>query len=65
MAIRGKVSTYTIFLVMAIGTIAFVSFQSLKEQKNLTILLVAKNKNIDDLNNRFEVGYFDPFFYVK
>jgi len=51
MAIRGTVSAYTIFLIIAIGTIALVSFQSLKERKSLTILLVAKDKKIDDLNN--------------
>jgi len=53
MTTRGKVSAYTIIIIMAIGTIALVSFQSLKEQKNLTIFLIAKNKKIDDLNNRF------------
>lgn len=56
MAGREKVSLYMIFLVMTFGTIGLISFQTLKERKNSTILLVAKYKEIDSLNNRYEVG---------
>jgi len=65
MAIRGKVSMYTIFLVVAIGTIGLLSFQGLKERKNSTMLLKAKNKKIDDLKNQYEVGSFNHFYDIK
>ncbi|KAG0626693.1 hypothetical protein M758_2G144600 [Ceratodon purpureus] len=54
MAGRGKVSLYMIFLIMTFGTIGLISFQTLKERKTSAILLVAKYKEIDDLNNRYE-----------
>lgn len=65
MAIKGKLSVYVIFLVMTFGSIGLVSFQSLKERKNLTILVVAKNKEIIDLNNQYEVCSFNPFLPIN
>ena len=52
-----------IFLFMTFGTIGLISFQTIKERKNSTILLVAKYKEIDDLNNRYEVYSFYFILY--
>ena len=55
---REKVPFYMIFFIMTFGTIGLISFQTLKERKNSSILLVAKYKEIQNLKNQYEVNLY-------
>lgn len=56
MAARGKLPSYMILLVCAFAVIALVGFQTLKECRTVTALFLAKENEIERLNNQHEVG---------
>ncbi len=58
MAARGKLPSYMILLVCAFAAIALVGFQTLKECRTVAALFLAKENEIERLNNQHEVSFF-------
>jgi hypothetical protein len=62
MAARGKLPSYMILLVCAFAAIALVGFQTLKECRAVAALFLAKENEIERLNNQHEVSFFCQVF---
>lgn len=65
MAARGKLPSYMILLVCAFAAIALVGFQTLKECRTVAALFLAKENEIERLNNQHEVYFFLSSFPIS
>lgn len=55
MAARGRIPPYMILLVVAFALVGFVGFQTLKERKNASAILVAKDSEVEKIKEQHDV----------